>query len=111
MKISKKKSKIKTIIIIILIIAASVTGYYSYISNKSKDMSYVIERYTTKGIFNKHKLFSIDNYFLAFSDGKLAVVEVTGLSDKQPRTTVKYKLFLEKNEKGIWKVKRFYPNP
>jgi hypothetical protein len=99
-----------SIIILSLILIFSI-GVFKYTENKSKNMSYAIEKYATSGFFNKHKLSIIENYYLAFSDGKIAVVEVTGITKKLPHKKIKYKLFLEKNTREVWKVKRLYTIP
>lgn len=98
----------KIITIILILFSISTFINYKVNLNKSKDISYVVEHYLTSGLFNKYKLYSTDSIHLSFSDNSIAVVDVTGKEKKSPHPNVKYKLFLEKNKKGAWKVKKVY---
>lgn len=104
----------KKYIFIILFICLSITfGWVKYDIHKSKykDITYCAEQYVTKGFFNKYKLCRIDKINLTFCDEKLGVIIIDGTKDTPPHNIVTYKLFLEKDKKGIWSVKKFYPNP
>lgn len=83
--------------------------YVKHTQNKYKDMTYTVEKYMTTGLFNSHKLYSIDNLELTFCDNLVAVVNVYGLQKKVPHKQVSYKIFLEKSKDGTWKVQRIYP--
>jgi hypothetical protein len=83
--------------------------YVKYTQNKYKDITYTVERHMTTGLFNSHKLYSINNLELTFSDNIVAVVNVYGLQKKVPHMQVSYKVFLEKKKDGTWKVQRVYP--
>lgn len=78
-------------------------------SKKYKDINYAVENYMTTGLFNKNKLYKVDDARLNFSDGVSAVMSVSGVQNKSPHKNMKYDVFLEKNKKGIWKVKKVYP--
>ena len=82
---------------------------YNYVTNKSKNIDYAVERYFTTGIFNNYKMYDIETFDLSFSNGSLAVVKINGLEEKAPHKKVAYSVFLEKNSQGIWKVKKVYP--
>lgn len=86
-------------------------SYNNYLSNNYKNIDYVAEAYLTSGFFNDYKLYSIESMQLSFSDGTTAVMYVKGIQDKSPHKDVTYKLFLEKNSKNHWKVKKLYPTP
>lgn len=83
---------------------------YTYITNKSQNIDYAVQRYFTTGIFNKYKMYGIETFDLSFSNGSIAVVKINGLEQKSPHKKVAYSVFLEKNSRGIWKVKKVYPN-
>lgn len=108
MKRINMKKAITIVVIIIMIVSV---GIYKYkdTSSKYKDINYVVERYITSGIFNKYKLYKIDDMKLSFSDGAMAVMTVSGVEDKVPHKNIKYDVFLEKSKKGLWKVKKIYP--
>ncbi|WP_125154725.1 hypothetical protein [Clostridium rectalis] len=107
-----KKSKNK-IFLILLIIILSLISFIKYrvVTYKCKEVTYAVERYLTAGLFNSHKLHSINNFHLSFSDGNIAVVKVMGVEKKSPHKKITYNIFLEKNSKGIWKVKKLYQVP
>lgn len=81
---------------------------YRYTRNKYSDINYTVQKYVTSGFFNKYKLYKINNMSLSFSDGTIAVMKVEGLQDKAPHNLVSYKIFLEKNKAGLWKVVKLY---
>lgn len=109
MKRSNKSKLIFIILPIILILSTIIR--YRIIYYKSREITYVVERYMTTGIFNSHKLFDINDFHLSFSDGRLAIIRVNGLQKKSPHKKIQYDVFLEKNPKGIWKVKKLYQVP
>jgi len=82
---------------------------YIYITNKSKNIDYAVERYFTTGIFNNYKMYDIETISLSFSNGSIAVVKVEGIEKKLPNKKVTYNAFVEKNSRGTWKVKKVYP--
>jgi uncharacterized protein YpmB len=100
--------KIIPIILIIIVIFAGCTASYRYSHNKYRDINFTAQKYVTTGFLNKYKLYKIDKMDVVFSDGSRAIMSVTGLQDKAPHKNVSYKIFLEKNRSGIWKVLRFY---
>ena len=106
-KINNKIRLILFIFVFILFTTSFINIKYS--NHKCKDLDYAIRKYTTSGIFNKYKLYSLDNYVVKFSDNAYAIVEVTGLENKSPYKSIKYTLHLKKNIKGTWKVQEYYP--
>ncbi|MBU5485707.1 hypothetical protein KQI86_15410 [Clostridium sp. MSJ-11] len=112
MKIKKMKNKHKynlIIFIVILVILAFIR--IRIIRINSREITYSVERYVTSGIFNRNKLHHVNNFHITFSDGKIAVVQVIGPQKKSPYKKVKYDVLVEKNSKGIWKVKKLYQIP
>lgn len=101
--------KIAIILVIIVLVIAAGVARYKFSSNKYSDINYAAQRYITSGLFNKYKLYKVDELKISFSDGSLAVMSVSGMLDKAPHNSVKYKIFLEKNKNGLWKVKKVYP--
>lgn len=102
----------RSIFVIIMAVAVIVViGTAGYLNrlNKYRDIKYSAERYITSGIFNRYKLYKLDKMDVSFSDGSLAVMSISGLQDKAPHNSVKYKIFMEKSKSGIWRVKKVYP--
>jgi hypothetical protein len=91
-----------------IIITVSVIFYYRYQSIRCGEVTYAVERYMTTGIFNRHKLYKVDNYTLIFSDGSAAIVKVQGIEKKPPHRRVSYNVIMEKNKFGTWKKRRVY---
>lgn len=100
--------KILAFIVAAAIISGIVIICFRYTKSKYSDINYTVERYVTKGFFNKHKLYKITDISVSFSDGTLSVMKVTGLEYKAPHNNVTYKIFLEKNKDGLWKVVKLY---
>lgn len=100
--------KIVPILIVVLIILAIGGARYRYNVNKYRDLDYTVQKYVTSGLFNKYKLYRVDDIKLSFSDGDVAVMSVSGMESKSPHKNVKYKVFLEKTKSGIWRVKNVY---
>lgn len=104
-----KHNKIKTFSFFILIFLLLLYLFtYKFSSKKYENIDYAINKYTTTGIFNKHRLYSLENYEIKFSDGNLCIVEVTGIEDKSPYKTVKYNIYLEKTKSQKWKLSEIY---
>ncbi|MFD3156009.1 hypothetical protein ACFIJ5_03960 [Haloimpatiens sp. FM7330] len=99
------KKKLSLILIILLIISIF---YYKSIENKNKELHYAVEKYATSGFFNDYKLRRLDEWILEFSDGNICIVTIKGMEYKAPHDIITYKIFLEKNKKGIWKLKKYY---
>lgn len=102
------KKRILRVTIILVTILTIVIIRYNYTNKKSRDINYTVEKYITTGLLNTHKLYKIDNMKVVFSDGNIAVMNVSGLQDKAPHRNVNYKIFLEKKDNGAWKVKKVY---
>lgn len=98
------------IILIILVTSSCIFARHIYYNNKCKNINYAAQDYITTGFFNNYRLTSINSTKLSFSNGEIAVVKVDGLAYKSPHRRSTYNIFLEKNNKGIWKVKRVYPD-
>jgi ABC-type transporter MlaC component len=101
--------KIAIILVIIVLVIAAGVARYKYLSNKYSDINYAAQRYITTGLFNKYKLYKVDELKISFSDGNLAIMSVSGMLEKSPHNNVNYKILLEKNKNGLWKVKNVYP--
>lgn len=111
-KIKRIKNKYKSnliIFIVILLLLAFIRIRIIYIN--SREITYSVERYVTSSIFNRNKLHHINNFHTTFSDGKVAIVQVVGPQRKSPYKKIKYDVLVEKNSKGIWKVKKLYQIP
>ncbi len=93
---------------LIVILFLSLTVYNNYCENNCKDINYAIKKYTTKGLFNKYKLFKLESSTIEFMDNRIAIVKVTGIIDKAPYNIIEYKLELQLNKNGIWKVVQYY---
>jgi hypothetical protein len=100
--------KFVPIVIAVLVILAIGGARYRYTTNRYKDVHYSVQKYLTSGLINKYKLYNINNMKLSFSDGSIAVMNVSGMLNKSPHKTVEYKVFLEKSKNGIWRVKKVY---
>jgi hypothetical protein len=105
----RSNRNILPVIIAVVVVIAIGTVIYMNTQNKYRDIKYSVERYLTTGIFNKYKLYKLDKMDVSFSDGSLAIMSVSGLQDKAPHKSVSYKIFMEKSDSGVWKVKRVYP--
>ncbi|GLC29206.1 hypothetical protein [Clostridium omnivorum] len=103
-------NKYFVLIIFSIIFIAAVSIKLKYDKTKYSDINNVVSKRVTSGVFNSYKLYSAKNLNLAFSDGNVAIVTVSGIQKKSPHRTVTYKLYLEKGKNGVWKVKKFYPN-
>ncbi|MHC6180768.1 hypothetical protein ACYUJ6_13090 [Clostridium sp. JNZ X4-2] len=99
----------KLISAVILIIVTLTTIKYIYISNKCTDMDYAVTHYFTTGIFNKYKVYDMQEMTTSFSNGAVAFIKIEGISNKSPHRKVGYTVFLGKNNRGVWKVKKVYP--
>ena len=98
--------KIIAIFIAFVLVAAIInTGYTR---SKSKEITYAAERNLTTGIFNPHRLYSVSNFNLTFSDSCIAVMQVEGIERKAPHDKVYYDVVLEKHSNGTWKVRKVY---
>jgi hypothetical protein len=82
---------------------------YKYTQNRYKDITYAVENYLTSNLFNTHKLTSVDTIQLSFSDPTVSVLTITGTQKSSPHRKVTYKIVVEKEQNGTWKVIRVYP--
>ncbi|MEG1257174.1 hypothetical protein [Clostridium sp.] len=109
MKPIKNHTKLKTFLFFVLIFILLIyLLWYKFSSKKYENLDYAINKYTTTGLFNKHRLYSLENYEIKFSDGNLCIVEVTGIEDRSPYKTVKYNIYLEKYKSTKWKLSEIY---
>lgn len=88
-----KKNKRRRRLTIIFLILISIIGYslcQLYNRYQRKDLQYAVEQSLTSGNEDE-RLLRIQNISLLFKDSDAAVVEVTGLSKKDPHasTTIK----------------------
>lgn len=111
MNLIKNLKKFKTLSFISLIII--ITTYiivFSYTNFKCKNLDYAIKKYSTSGIFNKCKLYSLEDFNIKFSDGNICIAEVNGIEGKSPYKTSTYTLHLVKHKSGKWKLSEISPN-
>lgn len=94
----------------VLILLAAVSIKLKYDRAKYSDINYAVTKRVTSGVFNSYKIYTPKDINLAFSDGNVAIVTVSGIQKKSPHRSVTYKLYLEKDKNGVWRVKRFYPS-
>jgi len=107
----KKLNKFKTLFFLFLIIMViTCISLFTYSNAKCRNLDYAIDKYSTSGLFNKHKLYSLENSKIKFSDGSVCIAEVNGIEGKSPYKTVTYTLHLVKHKSGKWKVSEFSPN-
>ncbi|MEY8764429.1 MULTISPECIES: hypothetical protein [Clostridium] len=100
----KKFLSVIIIIFIILTITENV-----YMSIRCRDINYAVTHYFTTGIFNKYKIYGMENPTISFSNGTAAFIKVEGISSESPHRKIGYTVFLEKNNSGTWKIKKVYP--
>jgi hypothetical protein len=100
-------------IIISAIVVLLVLGIidYKYTSSKYKNIFYSVEHNLTTGIFNFHKLKTIENMSISYKDEKIAVIHVSGTEKRFPNKSVKFEILVEKNSSNLWKVKDIYNLP
>lgn len=104
----KKTNSQNYLLLLTILLTLILVLRYSYIQSKSKDIVYVAERYLTAGVFNSHKLYTINNFDITFSDSKMVIAAVKGTQTKEPHKKVTYKLFMVKNKNNVWKVKKIF---
>lgn len=102
----KKKLRIFIVLFIAIYICVNI-----YSIKKTSDIKYAVEKYSTSGIFNRHKLCKINQWEMEFSDGNMCIISVHGIQKKAPHDLINYKMLLEKNKKGLWKLKKYYASP
>ncbi|MDF2880441.1 MAG: hypothetical protein K0R54_998 [Clostridiaceae bacterium] len=98
--------KVTVLLIAFVLLAAIINAGYT--RSKSKEITYAVEHNLTTGLFNRHKLYSVSNFNLAFSDSSISIMQVEGIEKKVPHDRVYYDVLLEKHSNGIWKVKKVY---
>jgi hypothetical protein len=84
---------------------------YKYTQSKYKNIFYSAEHHLTTGIFNFHKLKTIETMSISYKNENLAIVNLSGTEKKLPHKSVKYELLLEKGIGSIWRVKKVYTLP
>ncbi len=99
----------KFLFLTILIIISLVITKNIYTSINCRNIDYAVTHYFTTGIFNKYKIYDMQDMTTSFSNGAVAFIKVEGISSESPHRRVGYTVFLEKNNRGIWKVKKVYP--
>ncbi|WP_138207422.1 hypothetical protein [Haloimpatiens lingqiaonensis] len=101
----------KFLIFICIIFIAILIFLNIYSIKKTKNIGGAVERYSTSGIFNEYKLYRLDTWEVEFSDGNMCIVNIKGLQKKSPHDLINYKMLLERNKKGLWKLKKIYKVP
>lgn len=105
----RNKNLLKFIILLSVVSIISIILRIRIISYKSQEINYAVEYSLTHGIFNRYKLYGINNLEMSFSDGNIAVVKVQGIEKNKSHRKAVYNVFLERTSKGVWKVKKLYP--
>lgn len=100
----KKKRRFRFTLFLLILI--SIAGYFLwqlYNKNQRKDLQYAVEQSLTTG--NKaERLLRVQNISLIFNDSDAAVVEVSGLSKKEPHVNTKIKGFFRKGFLDSWEL-------
>ena len=111
MFVLKKKPgfKYKSIIIFCIIVFIILLEIHNLENSKRTNMTYSAKQYLTTGFFNNYKLYTVDYFHLTFSDTKNAILEVQGMEYNVPHNTVKYRITMQKDNKGLWSVKTLVP--
>lgn len=99
----------KLLFIIALIIIIIPIAGYQITAYRCKNLQYAVQKSMTSGIFNKDKLYKVDNYMLSFSDGSMALVKVQGIKSSAPHDRAAYNVLMEKSKNGVWKKRKVYP--
>ncbi|PRR82800.1 hypothetical protein CLVI_14370 [Clostridium vincentii] len=102
----KKKKKRQRRLAIIFLILISIVGYslwQLYNKNQRKDLQYAVEQSLTSGN-SDDRLLRVQNIDLLFNDSDAAVVEVIGLSKKEPHSTTKIKGSFRKGFMDSWNL-------
>ena len=100
----KKKRRIRlTIISLILISIVGFLLWQLYNKNQRKDLQFAVEQSLTTGN-EAERLLRVQNISLIFNDSDAAVVEVSGLSKKEPHTTTKIKGSFRKGFMDSWNL-------
>ena len=99
----KKRRRRLTIIFLILIFIVGYSLWQLYNKNQRKDLQYAVEQSLTSGNEDE-RLLRIQNISLLFNDSDAAVVEVIGLSKKEPHATTKIKGCFRKGFMDSWEL-------
>ncbi|AOR22866.1 hypothetical protein [Clostridium taeniosporum] len=79
-----------------------------YIQKRCVDLAYSVEHYFTTGFNKNDKLLRVQEMSLIYSDGKNAIVEVSGLSKEEPHKETTLKGNFKKNKNNSWILEEVY---
>jgi len=100
----KKRRQIRlTIFSLILISIACYFLWQLYNKHQRKDLQYAVEQSLTTGN-ESERLLIVKNISLIFNDSDSAVVEVSGLSKKEPHVNTKIKGCFRKGFMDSWEL-------
>jgi hypothetical protein len=102
----KKKKKQRMRLTIFFLILLAISGYFLwqfYNTTKRKDLQYAVEQSLTSGN-ESERLLRVQNISLIFNDTDAAVVEVSGLSKKEPHVNTTLKGFFRKGFMDSWEL-------
>lgn len=105
----RNKKILKYVILLSVVSVLSIVLRTRIISYKSQEINYAVEYSLTHGIFNRYKLYSVNNLEMSYSDGNIAVVRVEGIEKNKSHRKALYNVFLERTSTGVWKVRKLYP--
>lgn len=101
-----KKKKLRIRITIIFLILIFIAGYFLwqlYNKNQRKDLQFAVEQSLTSGD-ESERLLRVQHISLIFNDSDAAVVEVSGLSKKEPHANTKIKGCFRKGFMDSWEL-------
>lgn len=108
-KIIYKKRRFYTFLILLcFFIVSSFFSYKLYIIKKTKDLTFAIEYYTTRGNNESVKVLRVKSMKLIFSDNNSAIVQIEGLRKKSPHIYVSLKCHFNRNNFNSWVLTDIY---
>lgn len=96
------------LILSVLIISSFVITKGIYTQKRCVDLAYSVEHYFTTGFNKNDTLLRVQQMSLIYSDGENAMVEVSGLSKKEPHKKTTLKGNFKKNKNNSWILEEVY---
>lgn len=100
-RLKKKKQRRLRIFFLFLIFIVASSLWQLYNKNQRKDLQYAVEQSLTSGNEDE-RLLRVQNISLLFNDSDAVVVEVVGLSKKEPHAITKIKASFRKGFMNSW---------
>lgn len=108
-KIIYKKRRFYTLLILLCFFIVSLfLSYKLYIYEKTKDLTFATEYYTTRGDNEASKVLRVKSMKLIFSDNDSAIVEIQGLRKKSPHIYISLKCHFHRNDFDSWVLTDIY---